>query len=72
MEGGVNWEKFAPKNDNKHQSHIAQEREKTVLYNRHKSFLESPSLVAWACNLSRGTKVMELWLNSAGRVRGGY
>ena len=31
-----------------------------------------PSSVAWACNLCRGTKVMELWFNSTGRVRGGY
>ena len=67
---GLN-EKFAPQNENKHQSHTAQVQEKTILYNRRKSFPQSPSSVARACNLRRGTKVMGLWDNLTSRVRGG-
>ena len=67
---GLN-EKFAPQNENKHQSHTAQVQEKTILYNRRKSFPQSPSSVARACNLCRGTKVMGLWDNLTSRVRGG-
>ena len=62
MEGGLN-EKFAPQNENKHQSHTAQVQEKTILYNRRKSFSQSPGSVARACNLRRGVNVMGLWDN---------